>query len=50
VSVHQLLFPHPFSYTISTSSTVRAPENTEESTVDAEPANEGDVQMLYISE
>jgi hypothetical protein len=35
---------------ISTSSAVRAPENTEDSTVDAKPANEGDVQMLYISE
>jgi hypothetical protein len=45
-----MVFSHPFSSTIVTSSAVRTPENTEEGCVGAEPANERDVQMLYISE
>ena len=43
-----MLFPYPFSPTLLTSSAVRTPENTEEGSVAAEPADEGDVQMEYI--
>jgi hypothetical protein len=40
-----MVFPHPFSPTILTSSAVSTKENTDEGCVDAEPADEGDVQM-----
>jgi len=43
-----MVFPHPFCPTLLTSSAVRNLENTDEGTVDAEPADEGDVQMEYI--
>jgi len=44
-----MVFPHPFSPTLLTSSAVRTPESTDEVSVDAEPAD-GDVQMEYISD
>ena len=51
VSVPQLMvFPHPFSPTLLTSSAVRTPENTDEGSVDAEPADDVAVQMEYISD
>jgi hypothetical protein len=43
-----MVFLHPFSPTLLTSSAVRTPENTDEGSVDAEPADEGDIQMEYI--
>ena len=45
-----MVFPHPFSPALLTSSAVRTPENTDEGSVDAEPADEGDVQMEYLSD
>jgi hypothetical protein len=43
-----MVFPHPFSPILLTASAVRTPENTGEGSVDAEPADEGDVKMEYV--
>jgi hypothetical protein len=38
--------PHPLSPTLSISSAMKTPENTEDDP-DPEPAHEGDIQMEY---
>jgi hypothetical protein len=43
------LSPDPFSSTSSTSSVVKIPGNTEEDPDDPEPADGGDIQILYPS-
>jgi hypothetical protein len=49
MSVHQLIW-YSLSPTPSTSSAVKAPENTEKDHDDPEPAGEGVVQMEYFSD
>jgi hypothetical protein len=37
--------PHPLSPSLSTSSAMKTPENTEEDSDDLKPANKGDIQI-----
>jgi hypothetical protein len=44
-----VVFPHPFSPALLTSSAVRTPECMEEYHDGPEPTGEGDIQMEYSS-
>jgi hypothetical protein len=45
-----LVSPNPLSPTLSNSSAMKTPENTEEEPDDPEPVNEGDIKREYFSD
>jgi hypothetical protein len=45
-----LVCPDPLTSTLSNSSAIKTPENTEEELDDHEPVNEGDIKREYSSD